>query len=213
MVANYTQLLADRYQGKLDGNADKYVHYAVEGATRMQTLIRDLLAYSRVGRQGLRRTNVDCNSVVEEALRNLQSAIAESAAVVQCGKLPELQADRLQLVQLFQNLIGNAIKFRGPEPPVISISARQKEESWVFSVEDNGIGIAPEHSETIFVIFQRLHTRQEYPGNGIGLAICKKIIEQHGGKIWLKSESGNGSTFQFSLPISHLTGVSERHEG
>lgn len=202
MVANYTQLLADRYQEKLDANAEKYIRYAVDGAVRMQTLIQDLLAYSRVGRRGLHLKTVDANLAVDEALQNLRTAIEESQAVVSHDRLPCIVADNSQLVQLFQNLIGNAIKFCGPEPPAVTISARNTADHWIFSVLDNGIGIAPEHAETIFVIFQRLHTHAEYPGNGIGLAICKKIVEQHGGKIWVESELGKGSTFHFILPIT-----------
>ncbi len=202
MVANYTQLLADRYQEKLDANAEKYIRYAVDGAVRMQTLIQDLLAYSRVGRRGLHLKTVDANLAVDEALQNLRTAIEESQAVVSHDRLPCIVADNSQLVQLFQNLIGNAIKFCGPEPPAVTISAKNTADHWIFSVLDNGIGIAPEHAETIFVIFQRLHTHAEYPGNGIGLAICKKIVEQHGGKIWVESELGKGSTFHFILPIT-----------
>jgi signal transduction histidine kinase len=202
MVANYTQLLADRYQGKLDRDADKYIRYAVEGAVRMQTLIQDLLAYSRTGRGGLRVKTVDVNLVMREAAHNLRAAIEESRATVNIGHLPSLTADPSQLVQLFQNLMGNAIKFRGSEPPVITISARHQGNLYTFSVADNGIGIAPEHLEHIFVIFQRLHTHAEYPGNGIGLSICKKIVEQHGGKIWVESHPGQGSTFHFTLPMN-----------
>jgi len=200
MVASYTQLLGERYRGKLDENADKYIGYAVEGALRMQTLIQDLLTFSRVGRNGLGRTVTDCTTVLDQALQNLQAAVAESHALVTHGPLPMVTADRSQLLQLFQNLIGNAIKFRGAEPPAISVSAEQDGETWTFSVSDNGIGIAPEHKEVIFVIFQRLHTRTEYSGNGLGLAICKKIVEQHGGRIWVESEAGHGATFRFTLP-------------
>lgn len=200
MVATYTQLLAERYQGKLDENADKYIHYAVDGALRMQTLVRDLLAFSRVGRQGADLKVTDCNAVVEAALTNLQTAIQESGAQFVHGPLPAVVADASQLLQVFQNLLGNAIKFRGAKPPVIQVTAEKKVREWCFSVADNGIGIAPEHAETIFVIFKRLHTRDEYPGSGIGLAICKKIVEQHGGRIWVESQPGQGATFKFTLP-------------
>jgi signal transduction histidine kinase len=205
MVATYTQLLAERYQGKLDSDADKYIHYAVDGALRMQKLVQDLLAFSRVGRQGAAPCSTDCNGVLQAALKNLQAAIQESGAVLQYAQLPVVMADSSQLVQVFQNLIGNAIKFRGAEPPSIRVSAEAKGKEWVFSVADNGIGIAAEHRENVFVIFRRLHTRAEYPGNGIGLSICKKIIEQHGGRIWVESEPGQGSNFQFTLPIKAAT--------
>ncbi|MGZ4732451.1 MAG: sensor histidine kinase [Terriglobales bacterium] len=200
MVATYTQLLAERYQGKLDADADKYLHYAVDGALRMQKLVQDLLAFSRVGRQGGARESTDCNAVLQAALKNLEAAIQESRAVVQHAQLPVVIADSSQLVQVFQNLIGNAIKFRGSEPPLIRVSAKAQAKEWVFSVADNGIGIAAEHTDSVFVIFRRLHARAEYPGNGIGLSICKKIIEQHGGRIWVESEVGRGSIFQFTLP-------------
>jgi len=200
MVAAYTQLLAQRYQGRLDAEADKFIGYAVEGALRMQALVQDLLTFSRVGRNSTARKNVDCNRVVREAGQNLAAAIEESGAVIRHGRLPEVSSDHLQMVQLFQNLIANALKFRGPQPPIISISAQGKGGEWEFAVADNGIGIAPEHQELIFVIFQRLHTRTEYPGNGVGLAICKKIVERQGGRIWVESEPGKGATFRFTLP-------------
>jgi len=201
MVASYTQLLAERYRGKLDENADKYIGYAVEGALRMQALIQDLLTFSRLGRNGHGRAPTDCNVVFDQAVQNLQAAIQESQASITHDPLPVVAADRFQLVQLFQNLIGNAIKFRGSDTPAISVSAEKQADGWTFAVADNGIGIAPEHKDAIFVIFQRLHTRAEYSGNGIGLAICKKIAEQHGGRIWVDSESGRGSTFHFTLPV------------
>ena len=200
MVATYTQLLAERYRGKLDSDADKYIHYAVDGALRMQQLVQDLLAFSRVGRQSFAPRLTDCNTVLQAALQNLEVAVQESGALVQHTQLPVVIADSSQLVQVFQNLIGNAIKFRGSAPPVVRVSVKTKGKDWVFSVADNGIGIAAEHLENVFVVFRRLHTRTEYPGNGIGLSICKKIIEQHGGRIWVQSELGHGSTFQFTLP-------------
>ncbi len=205
MVATYTQLLAERYQGKLDSDADKYIHYAVDGALRMQKLVQDLLAFSRVGRQGLALQNTDCNAVLHDALNNLAAAIQESGTVVHHAQLPVVMADGSQLAQVFQNLIGNAIKFRSAEPPLIRVSAEAKGKEWIFSVADNGIGIAPEHAENVFVIFRRLHTRAEYPGNGIGLSICKKIIEQHRGRIWVESEPGHGSIFKFTLPVKART--------
>ena len=202
MVATYTQLLAERYRGKLDENADRYIHYAVDGALRMQTLVHDLLAFSRVGRQGTELTVTDCNAVVDSALKNLHVAIEESGTQIVHGPLPALVADGSQLLQVFQNLIGNAIKFRGSDPPEIRVTAESVAREWLFSIADNGIGIAPEQAEIIFVIFKRLHTCTEYPGSGIGLAICKKIIEQHGGRIWVESGPGRGSTFKFTIPAS-----------
>jgi light-regulated signal transduction histidine kinase (bacteriophytochrome) len=201
MVAAYTQLLSERYKGKLDENADKFIGYASEGAVRMQVLIQDLLAFSRVGRGNGTYSNIDCNAVMEEVLKTLGPAIQESGAVVRPAKLPSVWGDRTQISQVLQNLIGNAIKFRGKEPPVISVQAEKADQQWLFSVRDNGIGIAPEFAENIFVVFQRLHARTEYPGNGIGLAICKKIIERAGGKIWVESEGSGGSTFKFTIPL------------
>ena len=200
MVAAYTQLLAERYQGKLDETADKYIHYAVDGALRMQQLVHDLLAFSRLGHSGGERRIVETKTVAETAVKNLQVAIEESGAQVDIGDLPVVMADASQMVQLLQNLIANAIKFRGEGPPRIRVDAKKNGREWIFSVTDNGIGIAPEHAEIIFVIFKRLHTRSEYAGNGIGLALCKRIVEQHGGRIWMESEPGRGSTFKFTMP-------------
>ena len=201
MVAMYTQLLAERYKGKLDEHADKYIHYAVDGALRMQTLVNDLLAFSRVGRKQEPPQDTDCNLVVRSVMANLQSAIQASGARISYQDLPVLLADYSELVQLFQNLIGNAIKFRGTNRPEIRITAKKKKKEWLFSIEDNGIGIAPEHAEDVFVIFKRLHTREEYPGSGIGLAICKKIVEHNQGRIWVESEPGKGSAFRFTWPV------------
>jgi light-regulated signal transduction histidine kinase (bacteriophytochrome) len=200
MVAAYTQLLAERYRGKLDENADKFIGYACEGALRLQALVQDLLAFSRTGRNCAACGRVDCNEVMEEILLSLGPAMQESGAVVTHAALPVVWADRSQLAQVFQNLIANAIKFRGKEPPAVSVQAEKAGEQWLFSVSDNGIGIAPEYAENIFVVFQRLHTRTEYPGNGIGLAICKKIVERHGGKIWVEAQAGHGSIFKFTMP-------------
>ena len=200
MVAAYTQLLAERYRGKLDENADKFIGYASEGALRMQSLIQDLLMFSRVGRNGDACGHVDCDAAMKEVLLSLGPAMQESGAVVTHATLPVVWADRSRMTQVFQNLIGNAIKFRGKEPPAISVQAEKRGQQWLFSVSDNGIGIAPEQAENIFVVFQRLHTRTEYPGNGIGLAICKKIIEHCGGKIWVEAQAGHGSIFKFTLP-------------
>ena len=200
MVAAYTQLLSDRYRERLDENADKYIGYAVEGALRMQDLINDLLAFSRVGRNGVEHKPTDCNAAVEEAIRNLMVAIRESGVIVTRGRLPFVKGNHVHLVQLFQNLIGNAIKFRKGTPPTVNISAELEGDQWQITIEDNGIGISPEHREQIFVIFQRLHTRDQYSGNGVGLAICKKIVEQHGGKIWVESGGEGGSIFRLTLP-------------
>ena len=204
MVAAYTQLLAERYRGKLDENADKFIGYASEGAVRMQVLIQDLLAFSRVGRKEGTLADVDCNAVLDELRQTLTAAIQESAADIRYENLPSVWVDRTQMVQIFQNLIGNAIKFRGKEPPAISVQAEHKGDDWLFSVKDNGIGIAPEYADNIFVVFQRLHARTEYPGNGIGLAICKKIVERYGGRIWVESQTAAGSTFKFTIPIPAL---------
>jgi len=201
MVSSYTQLLARRYQGKLGADADEFIAYAVDGANRMQTLINDLLAYSRVGTRAKGLESTDCPAVLDQALANLKVAIEQGGAVVTHDPLPTVMADKLQLIQLFQNLIGNAIKFHVEEPPRIHVSAELKGNEWVFSVRDNGIGIDPHYAERIFVIFQRLHTREEYPGTGIGLAICKKIVERRGGRIWVESQPGIGSTFCFTIPV------------
>lgn len=203
MVSSYTQLLAQKYQGQLDEKAKKYIDYAVDGAVRMQVLINDLLTYSRVNTQGEPLKTVDSHSALGEALRNLSATIQESEALVINDNLPNINADYSQMVQLFQNLIGNAIKFRSTDtPPRIRISASDQGSVWRFSVKDNGIGIGAEYADKVFVIFQRLHTRQEYPGTGIGLAICKRIVERHHGRIWFESEPGNGSVFHFALPKS-----------
>jgi signal transduction histidine kinase len=201
MVATYTQLLAERYRGKLDDKADKYIQYAVDGALRMQSLIQDLLTFSRIGRQDDSPQETDCNAVMKVVLDNLQSAIQDSSAQISHDDLPTIVADCSQLIQLFQNLIGNGIKFRSSKPPRVHVSATRKDKEWIFSVADNGIGISPEHAESIFIIFRRLHTRAEYPGSGIGLAICRKIVERLGGMIWVESQLGEGATFKFTLPL------------
>jgi signal transduction histidine kinase len=203
MVATYTQLLAERYKGRIDEDADKYIRYAVEGALRMQTLVKDLLAFSRVGRIAETPRDTDCALVVRSVLANLQSAIQESGAQISYRDLPVLLAEHSELVQLFQNLIGNAIKFRSAATPKVRITAEKMKNEWLFSVTDNGIGIAPQHADDVFVIFKRLHTREEYPGSGIGLAICKKIVEQNRGRIWVESQPGQGSTFRFTWPVPH----------
>ncbi|HEU4740557.1 MAG TPA: PAS domain S-box protein [Meiothermus sp.] len=204
MISSYTQLLAKRYAGKLDEKADQYIHYAVDGANRMQRLIQDLLAYSRVGTRAQALEPTDANTVLQETLENLQFAIQENGAVVEADPLPRVLADRSQLGQVFQNLIANALKFRHPERPLhIRVGAVRQDGMWRFSVQDNGIGIEEQYFERIFVIFQRLHGKEDYPGSGIGLALCKKIVERHGGKIWLESEVGEGSCFYFTWPAAN----------
>jgi signal transduction histidine kinase len=200
MVGSYTQLLARRYQGKIDADADEFIHFAVDGVTRMQRLINDLLAYSRVGTHGNAFEPMDCEGILEKVLANLQTTIDGSAASVTHGALPTIVADASQMLQLFQNLIGNAIKFHSEGSPHVHVAAEPRGGDWLFSVSDNGIGIEPKYRDRIFVIFQRLHSRSEYPGTGIGLAICKKIVERHSGRIWVESEAGKGSTFHFTIP-------------
>jgi PAS domain S-box-containing protein len=200
MVASYTQLLEKRYKDKLDSDALEFINYAVDGANRMQGLINDLLSFSRVGTRGKPSQLIDSHTALGQARVNLSMTIEENNAIVTNDDLPEVMADETQLIQLFQNLIGNAIKFHKPgESPRIHISAQRKNEDWVFSVRDNGIGIDPQYFDRIFVIFQRLNTREEYKGTGIGLAICKKIVERLGGKIWIESQPGQGATFYFTL--------------
>ncbi len=200
-VASYTQLLARRYKGKLDSDADEFIGYAVDGATRMKQLINDLLDYSRVSTRGKDSEPTDCEVVFERSLINLQAAVEESEAEVTHTPLPTVMADDFQMGQLFQNLIGNAIKFRGEDPPHIHVSAAEKNGEWIFSVRDNGIGVEPKYADRIFVIFQRLHNKGKYPGTGIGLATCKKIVERHGGRMWVESEREKGSTFYFTIPV------------
>ena len=200
-VSSFSQLLARRYKGKLDAEADEFITFIVDGATRMQTLINDLLAFSRIGMRGNPFALVDCGEIFNAAKENLEVAIAENGAVITNDPLPALVADQTQLTQLFQNLFSNAIKFRRPEEaPRIHVSAVWHDGAWQFSVRDNGIGIAPQYFDRIFVIFQRLHGREEYPGTGIGLAICKKIVQRHGGRMWVESGTGTGSTFYFTIP-------------
>jgi signal transduction histidine kinase len=201
-VSSFAQLLSAQYKGKLDADADEFIGYMVDGASRMQTLIQNLLAYSRLGRKGQSFAPANGSAVLRQALTNLQGAIEESGAVVTSAPLPTVLADEGQLVQLFQNLIGNAIKFCGANKPLIQVRAEPNGPAWTFSVRDNGIGIDPQFAERIFVIFQRLHSREEYPGTGIGLALCKKIVERHGGRIWLESKPGQGATFCFTIPRS-----------
>jgi light-regulated signal transduction histidine kinase (bacteriophytochrome) len=204
MVASYTQLLAHRYGDKLDRDAREFIDYAVDGATRMKQLIEDLLTYSRTTTRGCPAGVVDTRTSLSLALRNLEAAIIDSGAEVDCGPLPTVLADGGQIVQVFQNLVANAIKFRNPGvPPRVHIEVRRAPDNprqWQFRVADNGIGIDPKYFDRVFVIFQRLHTRQEYPGTGIGLALCQRIVERHKGRIWIESEPGRGAAFLFTLP-------------
>jgi PAS domain S-box-containing protein len=202
MVGNYVQLLGKRYKGKLDSDADEFIGFALDGAVRMQRLIEDLLAYSRVSSRGAEFTPTDAGAVLDHALANLKLAIEDAEAIVTHDALPVVPADQSQLEHVFLNLIGNALKFRGPQRPEVHVSAEQRDGAWQFSVRDNGIGIESQYFDRIFVIFQRLHGREQYPGTGIGLAITKRIVERHGGRIWLESEPGKGSTFFFTLPAT-----------
>ena len=203
MVASYTQLLAKRYQGRLDSDADEFIGFAVDGCNRMQGLIQDLLIYSRAGTEGRTRREISSEQALEEALANLQATIEESGAVVTHGSLPAITMDDTQLVQVFQNLVGNAVKYRSPEVPRVHVTAKKNGgNEWIFGVRDNGVGIDPQYFERIFILFQRLHGRNEFEGTGIGLAICKKILERLGGRIWVESQPEKGSTFYFALPES-----------
>jgi len=200
-VTNFVQLLARRYRGRLDAEADEFVQYIVDGTTRMARLIEDVLDFSRAGTSDRPMRPIDTGDSVAKAVANLDLSIRGSGAVVRHDGLPTVNGDPTQLTQLFQNLIGNAIKFRGPDPPEVHVSAALRGRDWVFSVRDNGIGIEPQYAQRIFVIFQRLHGRNEYPGTGIGLSICQRIVARHGGRIWVESEPGRGSTFYFTLPV------------
>jgi light-regulated signal transduction histidine kinase (bacteriophytochrome) len=199
MVTSYTQLLEKRYGDKLDPDAHQFISYAVDGGKRMQGLINDLLAYSRVGTRGKELEATDCEAILNRVLVDLQASIGDSGAVVTHDPLPTVAADPSQLGQVFQNLLSNAIKFCSDKSPKVHIGADQKDGEWLFHVRDNGIGIDPKYFDRLFVIFQRLHTREEYPGTGIGLAICKKIVERQGGRIWVESQPGEGSAFYFTL--------------
>ncbi|MDG4555491.1 MAG: ATP-binding protein [Candidatus Competibacter sp.] len=200
MVTSYLQLLQRRYQGKLDADADEFIGYAVDGAQRMKTLILDLLTYSRVGSRGKPLAPVALEAALADVLSNLQEAVRESGAQISHDPLPEVWADLGQMRQLLQNLIGNALKFHGDAAPQVHLSAAPDPDGWRLTVRDHGIGIDSEFFERIFVVFQRLHTRDEYAGTGIGLAVCKKIVERHGGRIWVESTPGQGAAFCFTLP-------------
>jgi PAS domain S-box-containing protein len=212
-VTSFCEMLRDEYSGRLDGDALTYIDYAVGGALRMKSLITDLLDYSRVETQGKPLVATSAEEALSEAIRNLELTFEESKASVECDRLPVIDADRAQLVRLFQNLIGNAIKYRGDAPPRVHVWAEEQEDDWVFHVEDNGLGIDPKYNERIFVIFQRLHSRDAYAGTGIGLAVCKRIVERFGGRIWVESKLGEGSNFCFSLPKVHFTVIEQSIEG
>lgn len=202
MVTSYLQLLEKRYSGRLGEDADEFIRYAVGGAVHMKALISGLLEYSRLGRGTTLFARVDSGVALDRALSNLTVAIVESGADVTRDPLPIVRADEQQLVQLFQNMVGNAVKFRSAAPPRIHVAARRAGGEWLFSIQDNGIGIEPRFAERVFVIFQRLHGGDKYPGTGIGLALCRKIVEQHGGRIWVESQPGRGSTFFFTIPAT-----------
>ncbi|MGH8766132.1 MAG: sensor histidine kinase [Burkholderiales bacterium] len=200
MVASYTQLLGKRYGERLDGDAQEFMAFIVDGAARMKQLIEDLLAYSRLGTRGRNLAPVSLEAMLKRALANLRAALEETGAAVTSDLLPEVTADESQLVQLLQNLIGNALKFRGQASPRIHVGCSSNENDWEIAVRDNGIGIEPQYFERIFMVFQRLHDKGEYPGTGIGLAICKKVVDRHGGRIWVESQPGGGTSFHFTLP-------------
>lgn len=200
MVASYTELLAKRYEGQLDERADKYIAYAVDGAKRMQRLINDLLTFSRVGTRARPLEPTDCAEVAREVLHGIQRIVEESGARVTVGELPTVMADRTQLGQVLQNLLTNAVKFRGEQPPDVKLSSRRLGNQWEISVEDNGIGIDPQFHDRVFVIFQRLHERGKYPGTGIGLSVVKKVVERHGGTIRVDSAAGKGTRISFTVP-------------
>jgi hypothetical protein len=199
-VAGFVELLKMKLEKTLDNKSAEYMTHTVEGVKRMQSLINGLLEYSRIGTRGQKPAPTDAKAALDRALAHLHMSINESGAKITAGQLPHVSVDSFQLAQLFQNLISNAIKFRGKQTPEISISATHQDGFWQFAVADNGIGIEPQYMDRIFLIFQRLHSRVKYPGTGIGLALCKKIVERHGGKIWVESKAGAGSTFYFTIP-------------
>ncbi|MGH9388560.1 MAG: sensor histidine kinase, partial [Vicinamibacteria bacterium] len=207
MVSSFVQLLEKKYAEQLDEPAQQYIASAVQGAKRMHRLIKDLLAYSRAGRPGRPFEPVSCQEAVRAALSTLEMAVREGGAEVTVDRLPVVQGDRAQLEQLFQNLIGNAVKFHGENPPRVRIAARVDGADWLLSVSDNGIGIEAEYTDKIFAMFRRLHGGSDYPGTGIGLAICKRIVQRHGGRIWVESKPGEGSIFYFTIPRSEAARV------
>jgi light-regulated signal transduction histidine kinase (bacteriophytochrome) len=203
-ISSYAKLLERQYSNNIDAKTKKFIHYIVDGAQRMRDRINDLLEYSRVGRQKNTFYPIDCNLILEQVLADLNSDLQQAEAVVSCqSELPTIVADAKQSIVLFQNLIGNSIKYRSQEAPIIKIAAQRHQDFWQFSIMDNGIGIEPQYHERIFQIFQRLHTPEEYPGTGIGLAICQKIVERHGGSIWVESDPtrDRGATFHFTIPV------------
>jgi PAS domain S-box-containing protein len=208
MVSSYVQLLADRYKGRLDADADEFIGFAVDGAARMKSLIDDLLAYSRSGRATAVRRRIDCNAVMRDVLTDLEGVVNDTGATVVVGDLPTLATDPGLLAQVFQNLVANALKFRTPGvTPEVAVSAERVGSEWQFSVRDNGIGIAEQHWARIFVMLKRLHGRDEYPGTGIGLALCQKIVGRLDGRIWVESEPGAGSTFHFTVPVAEQASI------
>jgi len=202
IMSSYSQLLEKRYKDKFDQDANDFIGFIVDAAQRMQKLITDLLAYSRVGRKDVSVTEVDFNELVDKLILSLSPTVESIAGKVTHNELPVLLTHETSMLQLFQNLIGNALKFRREEEPKIHIEARKNGYEWIFSVQDNGLGIEPQYYERIFQIFQRLHTKEAYDGTGIGLSICKKIVENYGGKIWVESELGKGSIFYFTVPLN-----------
>ena len=201
MITSFLQLLDRRYTDQLDEDANDFIGYAVDGAKRLDVMINDILVYSRVSNKERNLTSVNFNKVIEQVYVNLITSIEENNAEITYDSLPSLITDEQLMIQLFQNLIGNAIKYRSQKTPKIHISANKEGNKYIFTIQDNGIGISPEHMERIFTIFKRLHTHEEYEGTGIGLAIAQKIVNQQGGEIWVKSELGKGSTFYFIIPI------------
>jgi PAS domain S-box-containing protein len=204
-VAGFCQLLAEKYTGQFDAKGQEWLGYVVDGAKQMQALVQGLLRFSRVETESRPFVAASARDIVAQAVKNLKSLIQESGAEITYGELPSVKVDPVQLVVVFQNLIGNAIKFRGHSPPCVHVSAELNGTEWVFRVRDNGIGIDPKHHKRLFTMFQRLHRRPQYPGTGIGLALCKRIVERHGGRIWLESETGNGSIFYFAIPAERRT--------
>ena len=202
MVSNFIQLLEKNYSNTLDEKANEYISFALDGTKRMRSLIEDLLSYSRVQTRAKPFEETNCSEVLKKVLDSLRLSLNETNAKISHNGLPTVKADPSQIAQVFQNLIDNSLKYKSSNPPTINIIAEKKENEWLFSVSDNGIGIDMQYKDRIFLMFQRLHTQSEYPGTGIGLAICKKIIERHKGKIWVESKAGKGSTFYFTIPVN-----------
>ena len=201
MISAYTQLLQKRYGKKLDDDADRFINYAVQGAQRMEALLRDILAYTQaVDTERKEWDPIDSAEIVRTVISTLQQAIADARATINIGRLPRVAIAEIHMLQLFQNLIGNAIKYAGKAPPQVYVDATRQEGAWLFSVRDNGIGIDPQYKEQVFGLFKRLHGNDEYDGTGIGLAICQKIVERYGGRIWVESDLGKGADFRFTLP-------------